>query len=102
MVEAIKSGLLSSVSSASPQKLSQAPQASEANENFADFFKADMKEFLNKAGEVEGMMTNYVSGVGDIEEIAPLLKELMLEFEVKTKVISSLANILKTLTSMSV
>ncbi len=99
MVEAIKSGLLSSVSAVSPQKL---PQASETNGSFADFFKADMKEFLNKSEEVEGMMTNYVSGVGDIEQIAPLLKELMLEFEVKTKVISSLANVLKTLTSMNI
>lgn len=99
MVEAIKSGLLSSVSTVSSQKL---PQASEVKGNFVDFFKADMKEFLNKSEEVEGMMTNYVSGFGDIEQIAPLLKELMLEFEVKTKVISSLANILKTLTSMNI
>ena len=47
-------------------------------------------------------MTNYAGGVGDIEQIAPMLKELMLEFEVKTKIISSLANILKTLTSMNI
>jgi len=99
MVDAIKSGVLSSINNVSPQKLTQTP---EANGNFADFFKTDMKGFLNKAEEVEGMMTNYVSGVGDIEQIAPLLKELMLEFEVKTKVISSLANILKTLTSMNI
>jgi len=99
MVDAIKSGVLSSINNVSPQKLTQTP---EANGNFADFFKADMKEFSNKAEDVEGMMTNYVAGVGDIEQIAPLLKELMLEFEVKTKVISSLANVLKTLTSMNI
>jgi hypothetical protein len=99
MVEAIKSGLLSSVGPISSQKLST---ASTDGGSFGDFFKADMKGFLNKANDVEGMMTNYAGGVGNIEQIAPMLKELMLEFEVKTKIISSLANILKTLTSMNI
>ena len=99
MVEAIKSGLLSSVGPISPQKLSKSP--TEVG-GFGDFVKTDLKEFLNKANDVEGMMTNYAGGVGNIEQIAPMLKELMLEFEVKTKIISSLANILKTLTSMNI
>ncbi len=99
MVDAIKSGLLSSVATISPQKLSESPAD---GSNFGDFLKADMKGFLNKAHEVEGMMTNYAGGVGDIEQVAPILKELMLEFEVKTKIVSSLANILKTLTSMNI
>ncbi len=99
MVDAIKSGLLSSIT-ISPQKSHAIPAADGGN--FTDFFKTDMKEFLHKAHEVEGMMTNYVSGAGDIEAIAPKLKELMLDFEVKTKIISSLANILKTLTSMNI
>jgi len=99
MVEAIKSGLLSSVGPIPSQKLST---AATDGSSFGDFFKADMKEFLNKANDVEGMMTNYAGGVGNIEQIAPMLKELMLEFEVKTKIISSLANILKTLTSMNI
>lgn len=98
MVDAIKAGLLSSVSTLSPQKITQNP---EAMGSFADFFKTDMKEFLHKAEDVEGMMVNYVGGSGNIEEIAPLLKELMLEFEVKTKIVSALANVLKTLTSMN-
>ena len=85
MVEAIKSGLLSSVGPIPSQKLST---ASTDGGSFGDFFKADMKEFLNKANDVEGMMTNYAGGVGNIEQIAPMLKELMLEFEVKTKIIS--------------
>ena len=99
MVEAIKSGLLSSVGPIPSQKLST---ASTDGGSFGDFFKADMKGFLNKAQEVETKMTSYAGGVGDIEQIAPMLKELMLEFEVKTKIISSLANILKTLTSMNI
>ena len=98
MVDAIKPGLLSSIT-VSPQKAGGSPAE---NGNFADFFKADMKGFLNKAHEVEGMLTNYIGGVGDIEEIAPKFKELMLDFEVKTKIVSSLANILKTLTSMNI
>lgn len=98
MVDAIKPALLSSIK-ISPHKSSPLPTS---GGNFADFFKADIKEFLHKAHEVEGMMTNYVGGIGDIEEIAPKFKELMLDFEVKTKIISSLANILKTLTSMNI
>ncbi len=99
MVELIKSGLLSSTGVISPQKLS--PTSGESG-GFGDFLKTDMKDFLHKTTEFEGMMTNYVSGLGDIEEIAPKLKELMLEFEVKTKIISSLANIIKSLTSMNI
>ncbi len=99
MVEAIKSGLLSSVGPIPSQKLST---ASTEGGSFGDFFKADVKGFLNKAHEVETKMTDYAGGFGDIEQIAPMLKELMLEFEVKTKIISSLANILKTLTSMNI
>lgn len=98
MVDAIKTGLLPSVSALSPQKL---PQSPEVNGSFADFLKADMKEFLHKAGDVEGLLVNYAAGSGDIEQIAPAFKELMLEFEVKTKIVSSLANALKTLTSMN-
>jgi hypothetical protein len=98
MVDAVKPSLLSSIT-ISPQKASGSP----ANAgNFADFFKTDMKQFIHKAHEVEGMLTNYVGGVGDVEAIAPKFKELMLDFEVKTKIISSLANILKTLTSMNI
>ena len=99
MVEAIKSGLLSSVGPIPSQKLST---AATDGSSFGDFFNADMTGFLNKAQEVQTKMTNYAGGVGDIEQIAPMLKELMLEFEVKTKIISSLANILKTLTSMNI
>lgn len=99
MVDGIKAGLLSSVGTISPEKLTQTP---EADGSFSDFLKADLKEFLHKAEGVEGLLVNYASGVGDIEQIAPLLKELMLEFEVKTKVVSSLANVLKTLTSMNI
>ncbi len=99
MVDAIKSGLLPSIGTISPQKLPESPAD---GGSFGDFVKVDMKQFLNKAHEVEGMMTNYVGGVGNIEEIAPRLKELMLEFEVKTKIVASLANILKTLTSMNI
>ena len=99
MVSSVKSGLLSSIGTISPQKSSGLPTD---GGNFGDFLKADMKEFIQKAHGVEGMMTNYASGVGDIEEIAPMLKELMLEFEVKTKIVSSLANILRTLTSMNI
>lgn len=99
MVDAIKPGLLSSVSAISSQKPTKSPAESVT---FGDFLKTDMKQFLNKAYEVEGMMTNYVNGAGDIEEIAPKLKELMLEFEVKTKIVSAIANILKTLTSMNI
>lgn len=98
MVDVVKPGLLSSIT-IPPHKSSGMPTN---GGNFADFFKADIKEFLHKAHEVEGMMTNYVGGIGDIEEIAPKFKELMLDFEVKTKIISSLANILKTLTSMNI
>lgn len=98
MVDAIKPSLLSSIT-ISPQKASG---TSTNGGNFADFFKTDMKQFIHKAHEVEGMLTNYVEGVGDVETIAPKFKELMLDFEVKTKIISSLANILKTLTSMNI
>lgn len=100
MVDAIKSGLLSSVSTLTPQKPTSSPQ--EVGGSFADYFKTDMKEFLHKAEDIEGMMVNYAAGSGDIEQIAPLLKELMLEFETKTKIVASLANILKTLTSMNI
>lgn len=98
MIDVVKPALLSSIT-ISPHKSSTLPTN---GSNFADFFKTDIKEFLHKAHEVEGMMTNYVGGIGDIEEIAPKFKELMLDFEVKTKIISSLANILKTLTSMNI
>ena len=66
MVEAIKSGLLSSVGPIPSQKLST---AATDGSSFGDFFKADMKGFLNKAQEVETKMTNYAGGVGDIEAI---------------------------------
>jgi hypothetical protein len=69
---------------------------------FTDFLKTDMKEFLGKARQVEGLLTNYANGVGDIEEVAPKFKELMLEFEVKTKIIASLGNVIKSLTSMNI
>lgn len=100
MVDPVKAKLLSSIGTFHPQKSSQS--LTTEGHNFSDFIKDDMKGFLNKANDVNKMMTNYAMGVGDIEQIAPMLKELMLEFEVKTKIVSSLANVLKTLTSMNI
>lgn len=106
MVNAITPGSTAvSAAAASVQKTAASGQIFADNlkkdtQNSADV--ADIKSFLNKAREAEKMLTNYAVGQGDIEEIAPKLKELMLEFEVKTKIISSIANIIKSLTSMNI
>lgn len=99
MVDSIKSNLFSVAGTIASQKT---PALSSDAPNFGDFLKTDMKQFLKKSHEVDAQMVDYISGVGDIEELAPKLKELMLEFEVKTKIISSLANIIKSLTSMNI
>jgi hypothetical protein len=100
MVASIKSGLLTSTAlmpkTINPSGLPASPP------NFGEFMKSDMKGFIEKSHQVEGLLSNYVQGFGDIEEIAPKFKELMLEFELKTKIVSSLANMLKTLTSMQI
>lgn len=77
-------------------------QTSNNGQNFGDFLKTDLKDFVGKSNQVEGLLSNYIQGFGDIEEIAPKFKEIMLEFELKTKIVSSLANMLKTLTSMQI
>jgi hypothetical protein len=100
MVASIKSGLLTSTAlmpkAINPSGLPVSPP------NFGEFMKTDMKGFIEKSNQVEGLLSNYIQGFGDIEEVAPKFKELMLEFELKTKIVSSLANMLKTLTSMQI
>jgi hypothetical protein len=93
MVGAIKPNMIAAAEALLKKNVS--PPADGAN--FGDFLKTDMKDFLTKSHQVEGLMSNYVNGIGDIEEVAPKFKELMLEFEVKTKIIASLANVIKTL-----
>ncbi len=102
MVGAIKSGLVTAGEALLKKSASSPADATSGGAGFADFLKTDMKDFLSKSHSLEGMISNYVNGVGDIEEMAPKFKELMLEFEVKTKIIASLANVIKSLTSMNI
>ena len=102
MVGAIKPDLIVAGKALLKNNASLPTDGTNGGASFADFLKTDMKDFIKKSHHLEGMMSNYVNGVGDIEEMAPKFKELMLEFEVKTKIIAALANVIKSLTSMNI
>lgn len=100
MVESLKGGI-SGISAVTPKIITPSGEIS-TNQNFGDFLKTDLKDFVSKSHQMEGLLNDYVQGFGNIEEIAPKFKELMLEFELKTKIVSSLAGMIKTLTSMQI
>ncbi len=79
----------------------QKTQQGEPND-FSTFIKNDAKNLMKTAQQSESMLHNYFQGIGSLEEIAPVIKQVMTEIEIRSKMVSSFAGILKTLTSMQI
>ncbi len=68
--------------------------------SFTDYLKNDVDNFINRAHHNTNQIMEYVTGKEDIEYLAPHLKNTLLEFEEKARVLELVIGSLKNLLNM--
>ncbi len=81
-------------------QLQQLQQPNFGQKGFGEFLNGQIQGFISQAYAVEKKVKGYAMGEESIEQVAPMVSELGLEVEAKTKIVDALSNVIKTLTSM--